>query len=100
MDAAWWDVVRKAADRVLAQWPGDPDDVAGQARALWLLIPPSPPGLEKRLHWCERCGMPTEYTWDFDASFCRWCNRWIDQKCKEANCEFCAKRPDRPLPED
>lgn len=32
----------------------------------------------------------------YDAYFCQPCDRWLEEKCGDANCWFCPRRPDRP----
>jgi hypothetical protein len=61
-------------------------------------LPPRPAGFERRRDYCNRCGQPIELDWDYDAHFCRSCNRWIDSKCSDPQCSYCSKRPVRPLP--
>ena len=49
---------------------------------------------------CPECG-DTEmmmYYDDYDAHFCASCNIWLERNCGDKNCQFCANRPDRPLP--
>ena len=84
-------------DRVRAEWQGDPDDVVGKLRAATRLTPPWTPGFEERQRKCNRCGLPWEYNPDYDASFCRRCNRWLERGCEDPNCDFCANRPARPV---
>lgn len=60
-------------------------------------LPPRPAGFEQRRRICNRCGQATEMNHDFDALFCRGCNRWIESKCSNPDCQFCARRPARPL---
>jgi len=38
----------------------------------------------------------SEYSEDFDAYYCPECNKWLETKCGNANCEFCNNRPDNP----
>jgi hypothetical protein len=61
-------------------------------------LPPRPAGFEERQRRCNRCGNATKMNWDFDALFCRRCNRWIDAKCSQPDCQFCGRRPRKPLP--
>ena len=60
-------------------------------------LPPRPEGFEQRQRRCNRCGNATEMNHDFDALYCRQCNRWIDAKCSDPACQFCSGRPKRPL---
>ena len=61
-------------------------------------LPPRPEGFEQRRQFCNRCGQPIEMNWDFDALFCRGCNRWIESTCSQPDCGFCRPRPANPLP--
>ncbi len=67
-------------------------------RAIQESLPPRPEGFEQRRRVCNRCGQPFEMNWDFDALFCRNCNRWAESACSDPDCRFCAKRPAKPLP--
>ena len=31
-----------------------------------------------------------------DAYFCIACDRWLEKRCGDAQCEFCSRRPERP----
>ena len=62
-------------------------------------LAPRPAGFEQRRQFCNRCGRRTEMNWDFDALFCRRCNRWIESTCAQPDCGFCHRRPAKPLPE-
>ena len=99
MDADWHEAVRQARAKVRAEWAGDPNDVVGKLQAEMPLIPPWPPGFEERQRKCNRCGLPWEYNPDYDASFCRRCNRWLEAGCRDPNCSFCANRPAKPVPD-
>ncbi len=48
---------------------------------------------------CESCGHTVLYDTDYDAYFCPNCNAWHSENCGEADCMFCAGRPERPLPQ-
>jgi hypothetical protein len=39
----------------------------------------------------------TEYSEEYDAYYNPATNEWIESKCDDPTCEFCANRPERPL---
>jgi hypothetical protein len=41
----------------------------------------------------------SDYRDGWDARYCIDCNAWIEPKCGDPSCEFCANRPEHPLPE-
>jgi hypothetical protein len=43
-----------------------------------------------------KCGSERQYSNRYDAYYCELCNKWIDDKCTNPECEFCSKRPDKP----
>ncbi len=45
---------------------------------------------------CNQC--VKDYDEDFDAYFCRTCNVWLEEACKDPSCDFCASRPSTPFP--
>lgn len=45
---------------------------------------------------CETCGEYHIFLFEFDAICCPVCNIWIDEKCGDPQCYFCAARPDTP----
>ncbi|KAA0542164.1 hypothetical protein FZW96_21420 [Bacillus sp. BGMRC 2118] len=47
---------------------------------------------------CNICNTYLVYYEDYDAYFCPKCNFWTEKKCGDTKCDFCAKRPDTPLP--
>ncbi len=61
-------------------------------------VPAHPPGWFERRTTCNRCGSPIERDEQHDAYCCRSCRRWIERRCGDPNCEFCSRRPARPLP--
>ena len=46
----------------------------------------------------ERCGTPLIFQDGYDSVFCPTCNLWLDDKCGDPSCSYCAGRPDAPLP--
>lgn len=62
--------------------------------------PPRKPGFRVSLspehdRRCS-CGTLVDYSHPYDAKFCRRCDRWLETRCSDRGCEFCAKRPTRP----
>jgi hypothetical protein len=37
------------------------------------------------------------YSKEYDAYYNQATNEWIDPKCNDRNCEYCTKRPERPV---
>jgi hypothetical protein len=37
------------------------------------------------------------YSKEYDAYYNQATNEWIDHKCCDPNCEFCTKRPEKPM---
>lgn len=48
---------------------------------------------------CEQCGNPKIRSDQYDAYFCAYCNKWLEEKCTDPNCRYCPQRPDKPIPE-
>ena len=46
---------------------------------------------------CPKCNEPRIYSFDYDAFFCPQCNVWLESACKDSTCEYCRKRPWKPL---
>ncbi|CCQ94827.1 hypothetical protein CULT_2070011 [[Clostridium] ultunense Esp] len=46
---------------------------------------------------CPECGAEKGYSVRFDAYFCPQCNEWLEEKCGDPYCDYCANRPNRPL---
>ncbi len=42
------------------------------------------------------CGAVTSLDYKFDAYACIPCNKWLETKCADSDCEFCSNRPARP----
>lgn len=45
---------------------------------------------------CAKCGSKASYSEEFDVYYCKKCNIWLEEKCGDVDCEFCANRPDSP----
>ena len=45
----------------------------------------------------ENCGTIRIYYEDYDDYFCPKCNKWLESKCSDPKCEYCPKRPIKPL---
>ena len=47
-------------------------------------------------NWCQVCNSEVQYSVRYDAHYCELCNAWLEEKCTEPDCEYCAARPDKP----
>jgi hypothetical protein len=47
---------------------------------------------------CEKCSEFRIYSYQYDAYFCAHCNVWLEDRCPDSTCEFCAERPRVPVP--
>ncbi len=47
--------------------------------------------------YCHSCLSKLTFDDEFDASYCSDCNEWREEKCSDITCEYCDKRPKRPL---
>ena len=47
---------------------------------------------------CPMCGSVSIMHMEYDAAFCPQCNFWLESSCSDPRCEYCAQRPERPLP--
>ena len=46
---------------------------------------------------CQECGeMSRLYSDKFDSYFCAACDKWLENKCSDGGCDFCATRPEKP----
>ncbi len=46
-----------------------------------------------------KCGCPEEnlkYNDKYDAHYCKIHDMWLEDKCKDEDCEFCNHRPEKP----
>lgn len=55
--------------------------------------PNSSPGVA---HRCPTCGDLRQYSFRFDAYYCRKCRRWLEMPCANPECIYCAQRPLAP----
>jgi hypothetical protein len=46
---------------------------------------------------CPACAARIVYHDKYDAAFCPQCNQWLESRCGDARCAYCARRPERPL---
>jgi len=56
----------------------------------------TPTNLKTMPYACPHCGKPSSYNCKYDAYFCKSCDEWLEAKCGNQYCEFCASRPDKP----
>ena len=47
---------------------------------------------------CPECKEFRIYNDDYDAFFCPQCNVWLESACSDPTCDYCSKRPWKPLP--
>lgn len=45
----------------------------------------------------EDCRTTRIYYEVYDAYFCPKCNVWLESRCSDPKCEYCTKRPEKPL---
>jgi hypothetical protein len=43
-----------------------------------------------------KCGSEKKYNEIYDSIYCELCNKWLEEKCNDEKCEYCAERPDTP----
>lgn len=46
---------------------------------------------------CSHCLEPLVYSELYDSTYCTECNQWSEEPCEDEDCEYCSKRPPRPL---
>lgn len=46
--------------------------------------------------WCPKCSSEKQYNDQYDAYYCELCNQWLEEKCYDVKCEYCAERPEKP----
>ena len=47
---------------------------------------------------CPECGEKSLFFYDkYDSICCVGCNVWLNEKCSDPNCPYCARRPENPL---
>lgn len=79
----------------------DPPDLPLVERGEWVLAPDG----ARILGWleveerCADCGAPQVYAVLFDARLCMRCNCWLEAACDDDHCDYCRRRPERPLDE-
>jgi hypothetical protein len=47
-------------------------------------------------NFCSTCSSERQYSEKYDAHFCELCNKWLEDKCSDPGCFFCAERPEKP----
>jgi hypothetical protein len=96
-DNAWRDEADRISCRMYSELEGS-DPFERMMALMAAKLPPKPPGFHDRRNRCNRCGLASEYSMESDASFCRTCNRWLEDKCRDPGCRFCSRRQEKPLP--
>lgn len=48
----------------------------------------------------DNCNHKKVLNKQYDAFYCELCNKWLEKKCDDPNCEFCKQRPDKPPKEE
>lgn len=47
---------------------------------------------------CKTCGRAGKYNKVYDAYYCEYCNKWLEEKCdSKYECTLCKDRPKEPL---
>ena len=46
---------------------------------------------------CVDCGTERSYNETYDTYYCESCNKWLEEKCSDPECEFCLTRPNSPF---
>jgi hypothetical protein len=54
--------------------------------------------MDLNLNYCE-CGNKKSYSEEYDTYYCDPCNKWLESRCDDFNCEYCSKRPAQPKDE-
>ena len=54
----------------------------------------------KKKYLCKKCLEEISYNEELDAEFCRNCNEWLIPTCSDNECEFCTRRPNKPMSEE
>ena len=42
------------------------------------------------------CQTPKLYSEEHDCFYCKPCNKWLEEKCDDEECEYCWTRPPKP----
>ena len=45
---------------------------------------------------CPSCGGEKQYSNKYDAYYCELCNKWLEDRCADTECELCISRPNKP----
>lgn len=81
-------------------WPVVPPEIRAEPGKdmVWVDGRPVHGGIANHRTYCHVCGTLLLSHFDYDAQFCPCCNLWVKEKCGHEECEYCADRPERPLP--
>jgi hypothetical protein len=44
----------------------------------------------------HKCENTQKYSTEYDCYYCEECNKWLEDKCDDPNCEYCKARPKTP----
>ncbi len=44
----------------------------------------------------RKCTHELKYSKKYDATYCPVCGEWREKRCKDADCEYCKDRPEKP----
>jgi hypothetical protein len=47
-------------------------------------------------NYCD-CEDKKSYSQEYDAYYCKSCDKWLEDKCDDPNCEYCTTRPQTPV---
>ena len=50
----------------------------------------------KNIPKCKKCGNSGVLDMKYDAYYCKLCLEWLESKCSDPSCSYCASRPDFP----
>jgi hypothetical protein len=42
------------------------------------------------------CVCTKQYSEKYDTYFCGECNKWLEEKCTDPDCQYCTTRPEKP----
>lgn len=45
---------------------------------------------------CVFCGSLRTYCENYDVYYCKKCDKWLEDRCNDPDCRYCACREDKP----